>query len=224
VYPLTYPGGIPIKTRYQSLKDLVYDYIAQKIQDGSLLPNDKINESTISKELDVSRTPIREALIQLASEQLLEYLPRRGFIVKEIDLSRKLDVFRIVGVLDALAGTLALECITTDDLDRMEDCIKLIDYSIAQRNYADYQKYQKKFHSIYINQCKNPTLITMLSHLQNSFIRQVYLSEDDQKLFDVSVQMNNDHRKIIECFQKKDVRMLEQTIKNHWEIEHTDMI
>lgn len=189
-----------------------------------MLPNHKINELAISKELEVSRTPVREALIQLASENLLEYLPRKGFIVKDLDTQKKLDVFKIVGVLDALAGTLAFENITEDDIERMEDCVKIIDLSISQRDYSEYQKYQKKFHNIYINRCNNPTLITMLSNLQNSFVRQVYLSDDERKLFDVSVQMNNDHKKIIACFKNREKHELEITIRNHWEIEHTDMI
>lgn len=67
--------------KYRSLKDHVYDYIAQKIQDGTLLPNQKINEAEICKKLDISRTPTREALFQLASDNLLQYIPRRGFIV-----------------------------------------------------------------------------------------------------------------------------------------------
>lgn len=74
--------------KYRSLKDHVYDYIAQKIQDGTLLPNQKINEAEICKKLDISRTPTREALFQLASDNLLQYIPRRGFIVTPFDAGK----------------------------------------------------------------------------------------------------------------------------------------
>ena len=63
-------------THYMSLKDHVYKYISDKISDGSLKPDDKINEQQISESLNISRTPIREALIQLASDGLLESTPR----------------------------------------------------------------------------------------------------------------------------------------------------
>lgn len=78
--------------KYQSLKDHVYEYIAQKIQDGTLLPNQKVNEAEICKKLDISRTPTREALFQLSSDNLLDYLPRRGFTVKAFD-SKKNSIF-----------------------------------------------------------------------------------------------------------------------------------
>ncbi|MGP7816647.1 GntR family transcriptional regulator [Niallia sp. 01092] len=210
--------------RYQSLKDHVYDYIANEIQKGILLPNHKINEVALSKQLEVSRTPVREALIQLASENLLEYLPRRGFIVKEVDTKKKLDVFKVVSVLDALAATLALEDITEDDIEKMEEYVKIIDLSILEKNYEDYQKYQKKFHDVYMDKCNNSTLTGILKTLQNSFVRQVYLSNDIDKLFNASTKMNEDHKEIIKCFKNKEKDRLEQLIKKHWIIEHTDMI
>ncbi|MGG1401413.1 GntR family transcriptional regulator [Bacillus salipaludis] len=220
-----YLGGITIKKRYRSLKDHVYDYIAEEIQNGTLLPKQKINEIALSEKLEVSRTPVREALIQLASENLLEFFPRRGFIVKEIDTKKKLDVFSVVGVLDAFAATLALENLTEDDMELMEELVRKIDLSISQKNYSDYQKYQNQFHKVYIDKCCNPTLIELLDSLQNSFVRQIYLSKDEEKLFTALELMNEQHRQIIDYFKNKDKENLEHLIKNeHWKITHIDMI
>ncbi|WP_318266503.1 GntR family transcriptional regulator [Peribacillus frigoritolerans] len=218
-------GGNAIKNKYQSLKDLVYDYITERIQNGTLLPKHKINESVLCEKLGVSRTPVREALIQLASDNLLEYLPRKGFIVKELDTKKKLDVFRIVSVLDSLAASLSLEHITESDIERMEDLVKKIEFSISTKNYLDYQKYQNQFHKVYIDKCNNPTLIDLLDSLQNSFVRQIYLSNNEEKLFAVLEEMNEDHKEITNYFKKRDKENLEQLIKNkHWEITHLDMI
>ncbi|MFE4709002.1 GntR family transcriptional regulator [Peribacillus sp. NPDC094092] len=214
-----------MKKRYQSLKDIVYNHIAEEIQNGTLLPKHKINEVALSEKLEVSRTPVREALIQLASENLLEYFPRKGFIVKELDTNKKLDVFQVVGVLDALAASLSIAHITESDIDLMEKLVKKIDLSISQKNYSDYQKYQNQFHKVYIDKCKNDTLIDLLNSLQNSFVRQIYLSKDEEKLFAVLEQMNEQHKQIIHYFKKRDKENLEQLIKNeHWKISHIDMI
>ncbi len=51
--------------RFKTLKDHVYDYIAEQILLGKLQPEEKINENAVCKELSISRTPVREALIQL---------------------------------------------------------------------------------------------------------------------------------------------------------------
>ncbi|MDQ0247685.1 DNA-binding GntR family transcriptional regulator [Bacillus fengqiuensis] len=190
-----------------------------------MLPNHKINEVALSEKLEVSRTPVREALIQLASENLLEYFPRKGFIVKEIDTKKKLDVFQVVGVLDALAATLSIAHLTESDIERMEELVKKIDLSISEKNYPDYQTYQNEFHKVYINKCNNDTVIELLASLQNSFVRQIYLSKDEEKLFVVLEEMNEQHKQIIEYFKKEDKENLEALIKNeHWKITHIDMI
>lgn len=214
-----------IHKRYRSLKDHVYDYIASEIQNGNLLPNQKINEVALAEKLEVSRTPVREALIQLASENLLEFFPRKGFIVKELTIKTKLDVFQVVAVLDALAASLSIELLSEEDLYKMEDLVLKIDQALSQRNYPDYQKYQNEFHQVYIEKCNNVTLIELLQSLQNSFVRQIYLSKDEDKLFSVLTQMNEQHAKIVKHFRNKDKDQLEQLIKNeHWKITHEDMI
>jgi DNA-binding GntR family transcriptional regulator len=214
-----------INKRYRSLKDHVYDYIATEIQNGNLLPNQKINEVALADQLEMSRTPVREALIQLASENLLDFFPRKGFIVKELTIKTKLDVFQVVAVLDALAASLSLELLTEEDLHKMEELVKKIDQAISQRNYSDYQTYQYEFHQVYIEKCNNETLMDLLHSLQNSFVRQIYLSKDEDKLFSVLTQMNEQHAKIVQLFKNKDKDNLEHLIKKeHWKITHVDMI
>ena len=68
--------------KFKSLKDHVYDYIAEQILEGNLAPEEKINESVICETLKISRTPVREALIQLASEGVLKNRARKGFVVR----------------------------------------------------------------------------------------------------------------------------------------------
>lgn len=211
--------------KYQSLKDHVYNYIAERVQNGTLLSNQKLSESSICEKLEVSRTPVREALIQLASENYLEYLPRRGFVVKEMDTKKKLDVFQLIGTMDALAARLSAEHLLNEDISKMEDLADRIDTSIKERNYSDYQIHQNDFHKVYIDKCDNETLIELLRTLQNSFVRQTYLSDNKSKLFAVLEQMNKEHRQMIQMFKEKDHDGLEQFLKNvHWKISYTDMI
>ncbi|WP_156390175.1 GntR family transcriptional regulator [Paenibacillus sp. Root444D2] len=213
------------KNKYQSLKDHVYTYIAERIQNGTLLPNQKLSELSICEKLEVSRTPVREALIQLASENYLEYLPRRGFVVKELDTKKKLDVFQIIGTLDALAATLSIDHISDEEISRMEEIADKIETAIKEESYTDYQFYQTEFHNVYLHKCNNSTLIDMLKTLQNSFVRQTYLSDDKPKLFSVLGQMNREHRQMIQLFKEKNKAVMEDFVKNvHWQISYTDMI
>ena len=70
--------------KFKTLKDHVYEYIADQIRDGSLLPEQRVNENVICESLNISRTPVREALIQLTAEGVLENRARKGFVIKSI--------------------------------------------------------------------------------------------------------------------------------------------
>lgn len=210
--------------KYRSLKDHVYDYIAQKIQDGTLLPNQKINEAEICKKLDISRTPTREALFQLASDNLLQYIPRRGFIVAPFDSGKKLEFSQAIGVLEALAATLAADHLRTSDLLEMEALVARMDEDIAQLDLTAYSKDQYQFHNLYIQRCGNSTVIEMLDTLKNSFIRQSYVSDNKSKLSGVLQEVNEEHRQILNAFRTNDKPQLESLLKYHWRIIDNDML
>ncbi len=85
---------------FLTLKDHVYHFISKKIMAGELLPDEKINESDIVADLNISRTPVREALIQLASEGLLENVPRKGFVLRPISERKAVELYQTIALLD----------------------------------------------------------------------------------------------------------------------------
>lgn len=68
--------------RFKTLKDHVYDFIAEEIREGKLLPGQRISENDICNELEISRTPVREALIQLAAEGIIENTREKASLLK----------------------------------------------------------------------------------------------------------------------------------------------
>ncbi len=211
--------------RYKSLKDHVYEYISRKIQNGELLPNQKLNENEICAELEISRTPAREALIQLSSEDLIEYIPRRGFFVKELDSKKKTDLFTVLAVLDGLAAALAVDYIQEKDIRHLEELIDQIDIAIKYNNHLNYVKHQNEFHDVYLMLSNNETLINTVNSMRFSSVRHVYISDDDAKLTEALTQLNSEHKQIVELFKKRDKEGLENLIKkSHWEAKYLDMI
>lgn len=211
--------------KYNSLKDYVHEYISKKIQNGELLPDEKVNESEICEELEISRTPAREALIQLSTENLLEYIPRKGFSVKQFNLKEKLEIYQVTGALDALAASLSIDKLTETDILKMEELIDKIDIAIKYRNFSDYCKFQNEFHNTYINKCDNGTLIELLNSLKFNFIRQTYLSEDKEKLFTILSKVNEEHKEILNHIKNKDKKNIEKILKDvHWHTAYIDMV
>lgn len=92
------------------------DTLRQSIVDGQLATGDRINEVELAASLDVSRTPLREALYRLVAERLVESRPRQGFYVREIGPRELADVYGIRAILDPAA----LEAAGLPDPDRLD--------------------------------------------------------------------------------------------------------
>lgn len=210
---------------YESLRDYVYKYISNKIQIGELTSNQKISEADICRDLSISRTPAREALIKLASDNLIEYAPRRGFFVKELSIKEKLDIYSVIACLDGFAATVAVEKIDENDLERMTELINEIEVAIENRDYILYNKLQLSFHYVYIEKSDNKTLIDLINTLEHSFLPITYANKNHELLFSILKDINQEHRHIIELFKKKDGKGLESFLRNvHWATKYLDMV
>jgi DNA-binding GntR family transcriptional regulator len=210
---------------YESLRDYVYKYISDKIQSGELQSNQKISEAEICNDLSISRTPAREALIKLASDNLIEYAPRRGFFVKEVSLKEKLDLYSVISCLDAFSATLAMDKLTDEDFKEMESLIEKIDLAIGNKDYPLYNKLQFDFHDIYVNKCDNKKLIEMINTLEHSFMPVTYANKKPEVLFQILKDVNKEHEQIIDLFKKKDSKELEYFLRDvHWATKDLDMV
>ena len=210
---------------YESLRDYVYKYISNKIQIGELTSNEKISEADICRDLSISRTPAREALIKLASDNLIEYAPRRGFFVKELSIKEKLDIYSVIACLDGFAAILAMERINENDLKKMAEIVNEIEVSIENKDYNLYNKLQFSFHYIYIEKSDNKSLVDLINTLEHSFVPITYANKNHELLFSILKDLNEEHRHIIELFKKKDVKELENFLRNvHWATKYLDMV
>ncbi|WP_430417925.1 GntR family transcriptional regulator [Methylibium petroleiphilum] len=94
------------------------DLIEEQIATGELAPGSTLDEATLVERHGVSRTPVREALIQLSAEGLIELRPRRGAVVAAIGPARLIEMFEVMSELEAMCGRLAARRMT--DKERAE--------------------------------------------------------------------------------------------------------
>lgn len=210
------------KTNGQSgtLKDMVYSYILQKIQRGELKANQKVNENEISQSLGVSRTPVREALIRLSGDGILENIPHRGFTIKPVDSVQATELYEVVGVLDGLSARLACPNMDEDVIKEMEFYTLSMDLAIKVENFQMYYKQQEYFHKLYMDRCGNQLLVDELLTLKRKFIKREYelgFGDIDAKKEELFVT-NSHHKKMVELFREGDGAALERLlIEEHWD-------
>jgi len=208
-----------------TLRDSVRQAVLDMIQYGELLPGEKVKEAVLCKSLGLSRTPVREALIQLSSEGVLESVSHRGFMVTPRSLKEKNDIYCVLATMDALAAQLAFEHITDVHIHQMNELTDKIDVAIKYQNYPEYCRYQQQFHEVYRNASGNNYLQKLLHDMQEGFIPMTYFSEDSDTLFQVFANMNNEHRAIIRLFEEKKLKeLLDYLVNTHWKTQYDAMI
>ena len=105
-------------------------------------------ESSIGKELGISRTPVREAIRQLELEGLVQLVPNKGAFVTGISEKDVRDIYLIRARLEGLAARMAAKNITPELLDAMEETVVLSEYHAKKEHYEQVCEMDSKFHKL----------------------------------------------------------------------------
>lgn len=101
---------------HPSLKDTAAAYLREQILTGQLRPGTKVDQDEISETLGMSRVPVREALIELAQESLIDAVPRRGAFVARLERTDIIDHYRIFALIAGLAASRAATLLSDEQL------------------------------------------------------------------------------------------------------------
>lgn len=123
------------------------DALEQDIAEGTFKPGERLDETALAARYGVSRTPIREAMMQLAATGLVVARPRRGTVVATLGPKQLVEMFEVMGELEGMAGRLAARRLTSEDRDRIlethEACRRVCETGDADAYYYE----NEEFHS-----------------------------------------------------------------------------
>ncbi|MDR3190537.1 MAG: GntR family transcriptional regulator [Lactobacillaceae bacterium] len=195
-----------------------YDEIQRMIIQLELVPGEKISQKALEEQLSFGRTPIREALIRLQSDGLIEVFPQSGTYVAKID-SQKIENGRFLReTLERRIMVEAAELMHEADYTQLESLIKLQNVYGEIGDYSQLMHYDNEFHR-YFYEISNHLLlwpITQLAALPLNRYR--YLSLQTTTL-DLSGSMN-DHKAIVSALRQHDTDQLTALIEQH--LHHID--
>ena len=132
----------------KSLRGQVFDKIRSDILNGKYKRGEELVESSIGKELGISRTPVREAIRQLELEGLVQLVPNKGAFVTGISEKDVRDIYLIRARLEGLAARIAAKNITPELLDAMEETVVLSEYHAKKEHYEQVCEMDSKFHKL----------------------------------------------------------------------------
>lgn len=153
------------------LNEIVYEGLRNAIIQGYIPVGERINESTYSQKMNISRTPVREALRRIQQEGLVEYVPRLGVVVKKITIDDAKEIYQIRMALDILATTNAMRIMTDEDFDVVKNLLE--ETQIANDN-GEVQKVidlSRDFNDIIYSFAKMPRLESIVHKLREYLVR-----------------------------------------------------
>ncbi len=150
----------------KSLKEQVYDYLREQMRIGELRPGAEINLDQTSQKLGVSRTPLRDALLQLEIEGFVTIFPRRGVVVKPLTLEEIRESYEIIGSLESTALLLGYKNIGPQEIERMEELVRKMKEALEKDDFDGYYNHNLSFHEIYLRRCGNQKLVKIVHHLK----------------------------------------------------------
>ena len=162
-------GVIPI--RGVRLVDEATSVIRGAILAGKLRAGMRLGQEELARQMGISRTPLREALMKLEQEGLIEVLPRRGFQVVELKLEEAIELYDLREVLDGLAASLTARSIDRQTLENLESQLTKMAKCIKRQNAHEWFVHHVAFHNEIYRASGNERLIGLISTVRLSIQR-----------------------------------------------------
>ena len=189
------------------LKDLVYLELKHKILTGEIVSQTRLMEIDLSEKMNVSRTPIREAIKRLADDDLVKVEPRRGAYVANISIKDMLDVFEVREDMEGFVAKLAAQRITDEEKEQLKAIAR--EYEKAIEEADDKEKIialDEKFHNFIVKCSGNETLSELVNYVQELSLRFRYLYYDDSSLYESTLEQHNRIMEAINGGRAEDAR------------------
>lgn len=197
----------------QNLQDKAYNYIYERIMNLRLQPGQQVSDLQFVKEIDVSRTPIREAMLRLRREELLYSMAQSGTFVTKIDMQKALDAQYVRRVIEtAIIRTLSADI----DANELDELIKIV---IDQRRVAEAKLLDQTFaldnlfHKRLYQFANKDNVWQWLQSFSNDLNRYRLLRVYDENL--PLTLLSNEHKRIVDALTAHDTDRVAQLMTDH---------
>ena len=198
--------------RATTLHDEIVAALRALILEGALAPGDRIIETDLCKQLNVSRTPLREALKVLAAERLVELRPNRSSIVAEIRADDMAAIFEILPSLEALVGELVCARISNVELDEVDAMHERLAGFYRKKDRIAYFRQNQQIHLKLAELTRNPVLYETYSAFAAKVERARYTANYDKLRWEESM---SEHEAIMRALRARNGELLSRRLREH---------
>jgi DNA-binding GntR family transcriptional regulator len=149
------------------LSRIAYEALRDSILTGKLISGEVYNEMAIAKELGISRTPVREALLELSAQGLVSFLPRKGVIVKHYTRRDVEEIFELRKAIELAAVEKIARAFPPHDLSKLEKSLEKQRKAVKERLFVDYLDADRIFHTTFSKLTNNNRLIAISENIRD---------------------------------------------------------
>jgi DNA-binding GntR family transcriptional regulator len=157
--------GKPI-LNIRSLKEQVYEYLREQMRRGVILPGSVIDMEETSRKLGVSKTPLRDALLQLETEGFVTILPRRKVVVNTLTGADIRNYYEIIGSLESMAILKAFDRVRESGIEDLQELNDGMKAAIEANDFDLYYERNLAFHNAFLRPCGNDHLVKIVNNLK----------------------------------------------------------
>jgi DNA-binding GntR family transcriptional regulator len=209
---MTNRGGLKLDSMEGPLEKRIYNTLKNAIKYGYFMPGERLIEATLTEELQVSRTPLREAIRELACKGSVELIPNKGAIVRKLTHREIDDILFISAVLVGAAAGRAVEYIERKDIEKMRDYQLQMENAISQDDYEGWVRLNDKFHGVFVNKCNTIGLVELIREKVDMIPQHWYLLTLRPNPLRIYMEA---HERIIEAFVRRDTDLVRSLAENH---------
>ncbi|MDB5963654.1 MAG: GntR family transcriptional regulator [Polaromonas sp.] len=172
-----------------SLADFAYAKVKERIIFSEFKGGDSVDELMLAKDLELSRTPVREAVQRLAQEGLVRIIPRKGVLVTELSLDLMRQVFEARSPCEAQIVRLAARRAEPAEIREMEEALADVDMLITERRFRELLETDRRFHTALAQASKNRLLQEMFEKVYSLGARFWYLTLPERDVDEIRNEM-----------------------------------
>ena len=192
--------------------DSAYTYIKNRILEGIYKPSEKLVETQLAKEIGVSRNTLKNALLILEKENLIEIEKNKGAKIKSFSLEEIKNFLEIREALEGIIAKTAAANISNENIGKLESILNQMKCLLEQDKFDDYSQMNKVFHQVIYDCSKNQQAVEMVLVIKAQLTRYHFRTILIPGRTKSSLE---EHTEIVEALKARDPERADAALRNH---------
>jgi DNA-binding GntR family transcriptional regulator len=195
----------------ESARDYAYRVIRSNILELYIMPGTAVSEKSLCDELHISRTPVREALLDLSRQKLVDIIPQKGTTISLIDPKMVQEGHFLRTIVEKEVVALASSTINETWFHTLESNVMMQEYHATHNSVDEFIQLDNEFHKTLFRMCDKEATYSIVTDFQSHFDRERKLSLHYVSMSDLA----KDHRKVLDAIQDGDALKAQQAMNSH---------